>query len=46
MSSNYHHALRPPVIAVKDGTSTVVVRRETEDDLLRLDTGAAVQMED
>ena len=46
MSSNYNHALRPPVIAVKDGTSTVVVRRETEDDLLRLDTGAAVQMED
>jgi diaminopimelate decarboxylase len=46
MSSNYNHALRPPVIAVKDGTSTVLVRRETEDDLLRLDTGAAVQMED
>jgi len=46
MSSNYNHALRPPVIAVKDGSSTVVVRRETEDDLLRLDTGAAVQMED
>ena len=37
MASNYNHALRPPVIAVKDGESRVVVRRETLDDLLRLD---------
>ena len=28
---------RPPVVAVKDGAARVVVRRETEDDLLRLD---------
>ena len=40
MASNYNHALRPPVIAVADGTATVVVRRETEDDLLRTDVGA------
>jgi diaminopimelate decarboxylase len=46
MSSNYNHALRPPVVAVKDGVSTVLVRRETEDDLLRLDTGAGARMED
>ncbi|HET9860378.1 MAG TPA: diaminopimelate decarboxylase [Nocardioidaceae bacterium] len=40
MASNYNHALRPPVIAVADGVATVVVRRETEDDLLRTDVGA------
>jgi diaminopimelate decarboxylase len=46
MSSNYNHALRPPVVAVDDGVSTVVVRRETVDDLLRLDLGAGERMED
>jgi diaminopimelate decarboxylase len=40
MASNYNHALRPPVIAVRDGVSTVVVRRETEADLLATDVGA------
>ena len=40
MASNYNHALRPPVIAVADGRATVVVRRETEEDLLRTDVGA------
>jgi diaminopimelate decarboxylase len=39
MASNYNHALRPPVVAVADGTATVVVRRETEEDLLRTDVG-------
>ncbi|WP_156726113.1 diaminopimelate decarboxylase [Streptomyces apocyni] len=39
MASNYNHALRPPVVAVKDGQARVVVRRETEEDLLRLDVG-------
>ncbi|MEU8348149.1 MULTISPECIES: diaminopimelate decarboxylase [unclassified Streptomyces] len=39
MASNYNHALRPPVVAVKDGEARVVVRRETEEDLLRLDVG-------
>lgn len=37
MASNYNHVARPPVVAVKDGTARVIVRRETEDDLLRLD---------
>jgi len=41
MASNYNHVPRPPVVAVRDGTATVLVRRETEDDLLRLDTGIA-----
>jgi diaminopimelate decarboxylase len=40
MASNYNHVPRPPVIAVRDGQARVVVRRETEDDLLILDTGA------
>ena len=39
MASNYNHALRPPVIAVRDGFARVVVRRETEDDLLATDVG-------
>ncbi len=39
MASNYNHLLRPPVVAVKDAVATVVVRRETEDDLLRTDVG-------
>ncbi|MFB7184326.1 diaminopimelate decarboxylase [Streptomyces sp. NPDC056230] len=39
MASNYNHALRPPVVAVRDGEARVVVRRETEEDLLRLDVG-------
>ena len=37
MASNYNHVPRPPVVAVKDGAARIVVRRETEDDLLRLD---------
>jgi diaminopimelate decarboxylase len=37
MASNYNHALRPPVVAVRDGQARVVVRGETLDDLLRLD---------
>ncbi|GII90701.1 diaminopimelate decarboxylase [Sinosporangium siamense] len=36
MANNYNHVLRPPVLAVRDGQVKVVVRRETEDDLLRL----------
>ncbi|WP_327068946.1 diaminopimelate decarboxylase [Kitasatospora sp. NBC_01250] len=39
MASNYNHALRPPVLAVADGAARVIVRRETEEDLLRLDVG-------
>ncbi len=40
MASNYNHALRPPVIAVRDEKISVVVRRETEDDLFATDVGA------
>jgi diaminopimelate decarboxylase len=39
MASNYNHALRPPVVAVRDGASRILVRRETEADLLALDLG-------
>jgi len=39
MASNYNHVPRPPVVAVRAGSSRVIVRRETEADLLRLDTG-------
>ena len=39
LANTYNHVPRPPVIAVADGKARVVVRRETEDDLLRLDVG-------
>ncbi|GIH11834.1 diaminopimelate decarboxylase [Rugosimonospora africana] len=39
MASNYNHVPRPPVVAVCDGEARVIVRRETEDDLLALDVG-------
>jgi diaminopimelate decarboxylase len=39
MASNYNHVPRPPVVAVADGQPRVIVRRETEEDLLRLDVG-------
>ncbi|OIV36828.1 diaminopimelate decarboxylase [Mangrovactinospora gilvigrisea] len=39
MASNYNQVPRPPVVAVKDGQARVLVRRETEEDLLRLDVG-------
>ena len=38
MASNYNKVPRPPVLFVRDGEARVVVRRETFDDLLRLDT--------
>lgn len=37
MASNYNHALRPPVVAVRDGSARTILRRETMEDLLRLD---------
>ncbi len=37
MASNYNKVPRPPVVFVRDGAARVVVRRETADDLLRLD---------
>lgn len=37
MASNYNHVPRPPVVAVMDGKARILVRRETEADLLALD---------
>jgi diaminopimelate decarboxylase len=37
LASAYNHVPRPPVVAVRGGKARLVVRRETEDDLLRLD---------
>jgi diaminopimelate decarboxylase len=39
MASNYNHVPRPPVVAVRDGAARLIVRRETEADLLNLDVG-------
>ena len=38
MASNYNKVPRPVVLFVRDGQARVVVRRETPDDLIRLDT--------
>ena len=40
MASNYNHTPRPPVVSVRDGQVTTLIRRETLDDLLALDAGA------
>jgi diaminopimelate decarboxylase len=37
LASNYNHVPRPPVVAVADGKARLVMRRESIDDLLRLD---------
>ena len=37
MASNYNRIPRPPVILVRDGKARVAVRRETYDDIIRLD---------
>ncbi len=37
MASNYNKVPRPAVVFVADGAARVVVRRETDDDLVRLD---------
>jgi diaminopimelate decarboxylase len=37
MASNYNHVPRPAVVAVREGAARVIVRRESDDDLLRLD---------
>jgi diaminopimelate decarboxylase len=37
MASNYNHVPRPPVVAVRAGAARLLVRRETEEDLYRLD---------
>ena len=40
MASNYNYLPRPAVVGVRDGKATVLLRRETMDDLLALDPGA------
>jgi diaminopimelate decarboxylase len=39
MASQYNHVPRPPVLAVRDGEVRILIRRETEDDILALDVG-------
>jgi diaminopimelate decarboxylase len=39
MGSNYNKVPRPPVVFVEDGRASLVVRRETYDDLLSTDVG-------
>jgi len=39
MASNYNQVPRPPVVAVRAGSSRVLIRRETIADLLALDEG-------
>jgi diaminopimelate decarboxylase len=40
MASNYNKVTRPAVVFVRDGQARVVLRRETESDLIRLDADA------
>jgi diaminopimelate decarboxylase len=40
LASNYNYVPRPPVVAVANGTARLIVRGETEDDLLARDLGA------
>jgi diaminopimelate decarboxylase len=37
MANNYNKVARPAVVFVADGAANIVVRRETLDDLTRLD---------
>lgn len=39
MASTYNHVPRPPVVAVRDGAASLLLRRETEADLLALEAG-------
>lgn len=39
LASNYNHVPRPPVVSVREGVATVLVRGETIDDLLARDAG-------
>ncbi|PRA83092.1 diaminopimelate decarboxylase [Microbacterium sp. MYb66] len=39
LASNYNHVPRPPVVAVRGGRSTIIVRGETLDDVLARDAG-------
>ncbi|TQL48525.1 diaminopimelate decarboxylase [Homoserinimonas aerilata] len=44
LSSNYNYLARPAVVAVRDGEARVIVRGETESDLLARDMGLAPRM--
>ncbi|MDO5678292.1 MAG: diaminopimelate decarboxylase [Propionibacteriaceae bacterium] len=39
MANNYNQIPKPPVVSAKDGITDVMLRRETIDDLMRLDVG-------
>ncbi|WP_166870468.1 diaminopimelate decarboxylase [Salinibacterium sp. ZJ450] len=39
LASNYNYLGRPPVVAVNNGEARIIVRGETEEDLLRRDAG-------
>ncbi|TCI97513.1 diaminopimelate decarboxylase [Aeromicrobium sp. IC_218] len=39
LANNYNHVPRAAVVAVRDGEARLILRREDEDDLLRLDVG-------
>jgi diaminopimelate decarboxylase len=39
MASTYNMIGRPPVVGVRDGAARLLVRRETDDDLLLRDVG-------
>jgi diaminopimelate decarboxylase len=43
LANNYNYLGRPPVVAVKDGRAHLLVRRETEEDLLSRDAGVENQ---
>ncbi len=40
MASNYNRLPRPAVVAVRDGEARLLLRRETDEDLFRLEVGA------
>jgi diaminopimelate decarboxylase len=44
MSNNYNRIPRPPVVFVENGTSQLVVKRESFDDLIRLDVALKAQV--
>jgi diaminopimelate decarboxylase len=37
MASNYNYLLKPPVVAVRDGVATEIVRRQRLSDVFALD---------
>jgi diaminopimelate decarboxylase len=45
MASNYNYLGRPAVVAVREGKAHLLVRRETEEDLLSRDAGLATPSE-